>query len=188
MNNTNFVSVDDVLINMEVITTPFACDVQKCKGACCTFESSYGAPLKKEEIKIIATIYDNVKEFMMPIYIKEVEQYGFYELKEDEYFTRSFNDKDCVFVYYEKSIAKCAIEKAFVEGKINFKKPISCHLFPIRVNSFGGDVLKFEKFKECEPALENGAKSNISVAKFCNEALIRYRNKKWYSALINLGL
>jgi hypothetical protein len=92
-------------------------------------------------------------------------------------------NKECVFVYYEDDIARCGIEKAYNNDKTDFKKPISCHLFPIRISDFGGDVLRFEKIDECKPALEKGVEENITIAEFCEEPLQRYFGKQWYSEL-----
>ncbi|MCW8817384.1 MAG: DUF3109 family protein, partial [Ignavibacteriaceae bacterium] len=92
----------------------------------------------------------------------------------------------CVFVYYENEIAKCSIEKAYLEGKTDFRKPISCHLFPIRISDFGGDVLGFERIDECQPALELGKAENTTVAEFCKDSLSRLYGKEWYLKFIEL--
>ena len=106
--------------------------------------------------------------------IEEIESNGFYEEIDGQLLIKSIDDKECVFVYYENEIAKCGIEKAFLNDQTDFKKPISCHLFPIRVSDFGGDVLRFEKFDECKPAITKGKKENTTVAEFCGEPLERY--------------
>jgi hypothetical protein len=162
---------------------PFKCDLKKCKGACCTIESDFGAPLKRNEIETIEEILESVKVYLSDEHNKEIEENGFYENKSGELLIRSMNNKECVFVYYEKDIAMCAIEKAYMEGKSDFRKPISCHLFPIRVSDFGGDVLRFEKFDECKPAFDAGKNNNITVAEYCEEPLNRLYGKNWYSQL-----
>lgn len=183
MDANNFIPVEDVLIRTEIAEFNFACDLNKCKGACCTVESEYGAPLLKEEVEQIESILDIVKEYLPKKHRLEIEDNGFYEAKNDELLTASVENKACVFVFFDKGIAKCSIEKAFFDGKTKFRKPISCHLFPIRVSKFGGDVLRFEKFKECSPALENGAKNSIKLVDFCKDSLERLYGKKWYSKL-----
>ncbi len=183
MFDGNVIPVKDVLIRNEIAEIRFACDLAKCKGACCTIESEFGAPLLEEEVDKIENILDVVKNYLPDKHKKAIEEFGFYELKHDELMTTSVNNKACVFVYYENSIAKCGIEKAFLDGKVKFRKPISCHLFPIRVSKFGGDVLRFEKFSECSHAIENGAKNNIKLIDFCKDALERLYGKKWYSLL-----
>ncbi len=180
---SNIIPVEDVVVRPEIAEIKFACDLKKCKGACCTLESEYGAPLLKKEITQIEDVLDTVKEYLPFKHREEIEVNGFYVNKGDELMTASVNNKACVFVFYENGIAKCGIEKAFLDGKIKFRKPISCHLFPIRISKFGGDVLRFEKFSECDSALENGAKNNIRLIDFCKESLERLYGKKWYSSL-----
>ena len=175
------ISIQDVLVNSEIAHTPFVCDLIKCKGACCTFESNYGAPLKKEEIGKIDNILSEVKSYMTENGRDEIDMNGFYEEKDGELFIRSIDNKECVFVHVQDGIARCSIEKTFSEGKTNFKKPISCHLFPIRNSNFGGDVLKYEKIDECKPAIEKGASENVTIAEFCEEPLQRNFGKQWYS-------
>ena len=177
------ISVEEVLVRPEIADTLFVCDVAKCKGACCTFESKYGAPLRREEIGKIDNILDIVKRYLPIRNIEEIESNGFYEEVDNELLIRSVDDKECVFVYYENDIARCGIEKAYNNDHTKFKKPISCHLFPIRISDFGGDVLRFEKIDECKPAFEKGAQENITVAEFCEEPLERYFGKQWYSEL-----
>jgi Protein of unknown function (DUF3109) len=179
----NIVPVEDVEVRKEVLKTRFSCDLQKCKGACCTFESHYGAPLMEEEIDIIGQILPIVKKYLPEEHIRIIENDGFYKFIDKELMTNSLNNKACVFVYYENGIAKCGIEKAYIEGKTDFKKPISCHLFPIRISKFGKEILRYEKFSECSPALKKGEEENITVAEFCGEALERKYGKKWYSVL-----
>lgn len=177
------IAVKDVLVREEVLSTPFACDLKKCKGACCTLDSEFGAPVKEEEIDEIKKILPILKDYLTEEHWKIIEENGFYEKKYDELLLKSINNRACVFVYYDGDIAKCSIEKAYFDGKVKFKKPVSCHLFPIRVTKFGGDILRYEQFSECTPALENGKKQNITIAEFCKDSLIRLYGEKWYSQL-----
>jgi hypothetical protein len=178
-----FLPVLGVLVREDVAETPFKCNLLKCKGACCTIDSQYGAPLNWDEVNVISGIVKEAKKYLSPEHQKEIEENGFYEVKKDEPMTRSVNNRACVFVYYEKGIAKCSIEKAFLEGKTDFRKPISCHLFPIRVSYLGGDILRYEHLDECQPAIENGKDHNITVAEFCEDSLNRLYGEKWYSQL-----
>lgn len=176
-------SIDEVLVRSEITDTPFVCDLTKCKGACCTLESDFGAPVDSDEIDKIQELLPVIKNYLPQKHIDEIEMRGFYEKRQNELMLRSINRNACVFVYFEGDIAKCGIEKAFLENKTGFKKPISCHLFPIRVSKFGGEVLRYEEFSECKPALEKGKKENITVAEFCEESLTRLFGNKWYSKL-----
>lgn len=176
-------TIDEVLVRSEITDTPFYCDLQKCKGACCTLESDYGAPVTEEEISEIQAILPVVKEYLPEKHIAEIDENGFYEFRDNELMLKSVNRKACVFVNYEGDIAKCGIEKAFNDGKTNFRKPLSCHLFPIRISDFGGKVLRYEEFSECKPALEKGKELNITIAEFCKESLTRLFGSKWYLKL-----
>lgn len=179
----NILPIGDVEVRKDVVKTRFSCDLEKCKGACCTFESEYGAPLHEDEIKIIGEILPKVVPYLPDEHREVIENEGFYRYRNKELMTNSLDNKACVFVYYENTIAKCGIEKAYFDGKTDFRKPISCHLFPIRITKFGADILRYEKFTQCAPALVKGDQENITIAEFCGEALERKYGKKWYSAL-----
>jgi hypothetical protein len=180
---SNIIPVEDVLVRPEIFNINFECDLDKCKGACCTLESEFGAPLSEDEVVKIDKILNIVKGYLPKEHVDEIEENGFYEIKNGEYLTRSIKNRACVFVYYDGDIAKCGIEKAYLDNKIKFKKPISCHLFPVRVSKFGGPVLRYEKFSECKPALEKGEKNKLSLIDFCRESLTRLYGNKWYSKL-----
>jgi hypothetical protein len=178
--------VGNIVVRKEIVQTHFKCDLLKCKGACCTFESNYGAPLKWEEINSINSVLSDVVLYLSRLHRAEIEEKGFYEVKDNEPLIRSIDNRACVFVYYENGIAKCGIEKAFLDGKTDFRKPISCHLFPIRISDFGGDVLRFERLDECQPAIELGKKENTTVAEFCEDSLTRLYGEEWYSQFMEL--
>jgi hypothetical protein len=183
MDVNKILQIDNILVGREIAKIKFACDLKKCKGACCTLDSEYGAPLMFEELELIEDVLDEVKVYLPDEHRSEIEAKGFYERKDNELMTRSFNNKACVFVYYQNGIAKCGIEKAFLDGKTGFRKPVSCHLFPIRISEFGGDILRFEKFSECSPALERGEKEEINIIDFLKESLIRKYGNNWYLKL-----
>ena len=176
-------TIQNVLVRREITETQFVCDLHKCKGACCTFESKYGAPLHEDEIGKINNILSMVKKYITNKGIEHIEKNGFYSLVDGELLIDSIDNKECVFVFYDDGIAKCGIEKAYYNMETDFKKPISCHLFPIRVSKFGGDVLRYERINECNPALKRGASENVTVAEFCEEPLTRSYGNKWYSEL-----
>lgn len=178
---SNIIPIEDVLVRKEIFETRFSCDLEKCKGACCTLESDFGAPLLPDEVVKIREILDTVFEYLPEEHKKIIEKSGFYDMHDDEFMTKSVNNKACVFVFFDNGIAKCGIEKAFFDGKVDFRKPISCHLFPIRISRFGGEVLRYEKFSECTPALNKGKEENITIAEFCEDSLTRLYGSKWYS-------
>ncbi len=182
-----YITVGKTLVDSKILKKKFTCDLSKCKGACCTIESEYGAPLEKDEIEIINKSLSVVKQYLPQRNIEEIEKRGFWEFKDEIYMTRSINNRDCVFVYYEGEVAKCAIEKAYLNKEIDFQKPISCHLFPIRISDFGGPILKYEVYNDCEPALKKGEETGLTIAQFLKEPIIRLYGKEYYSELLERG-
>ncbi len=178
-----FIEIDGTLINNDIVDIKFSCDLEKCKGACCTMESEYGAPLKEDEIYEIRKNLPVILDYLPAEHAEAIRKEDFWEKKFDQLMTKSINDRECVFVYYDGDIAKCGIEKAFFDGKVDFRKPISCHLFPIRISNHGGNILRFEHYSECEPAIINGIEKNISTAEFCKDAIIRFFDKDWFEKL-----
>ena len=179
------IQVDDKIISMDVFEKQFVCDLNACKGACC-IEGDAGAPLLDEEEKILNEIYDKVKPFMKKEGITEVENQGVavYD-SEGDLTTTLVNNRECAFAIYENGIIKCSIEKAFIDKKIDFKKPISCHLFPIRIKEYRDfDSVNYEKIKICKSACERGSKLETPLYVFLKEPLIRKYGKDWYKELL----
>lgn len=181
---SNIISAGSVVVNKEILTEKFTCDLSKCKGACCTMESEFGAPITESEIEIVNKYLDIIKDYLPQRSRDIISKEPFHEKKHGELLIKSIDNKDCVFVYHDNGIAKCGIEKAYFDGKIDFRKPVSCHLFPIRVEDFGGPVLRYERYAECEPAVELGKETQISVLEFCKDALIRAYGEEWYNKLL----
>jgi len=179
------IEIDDKIISTEIFSKKFVCDLSACKGACC-IEGDGGAPLKLEEAIQIETHFEAIKPFMDEKGIEAVEKNGVYYLDtEKEPATNLVNNKECAFVYFDSSkTAKCSIEKAFREGVIPFNKPISCHLYPIRVKEFDDyKALNFEEWKICEPACACGSKLDVPVYRFLKEPLIRAFGERFYEEL-----
>ncbi len=177
--NSDFIQIDGVIVNKEVVDTNFTCDLSKCKGACCTMESDYGAPITLSEIEEISKVLSVILEYLPQEHKKEIEKNNFWIKKENELMTRSLNNRACVFVTFDGEIAKCGIVKAYYNRKISFIKPVSCHLFPIRISNFGGTVLRYEKYSECQPALELGNNNKTKIIDFCKDGLIRKFGNEW---------
>jgi Protein of unknown function (DUF3109) len=175
--------IEDVVVEQSLLTRKFACDLLKCKGACCSLPGGRGAPLLDSEIGEISEALPDVLPYLTEDKREAIEQSGFYEGPRGDFATTCIDERDCVFVYRENGIAKCAIEKAYNDGKTDFRKPISCHLYPIRVRRFGGDVLRYHQLNECKPALENGETQNTDVIDFVRAALIRLYGERWFSKL-----
>lgn len=176
--------INKTLVDEKITNTHFSCDLAKCKGACCTMSGAYGAPVLEEEIQLMNEALSVAKTYLSEKSIEYIKEEGFVRKAGNDYFTVCIENRDCVFVYYENDIALCSLEKAFLDGKTNFRKPISCHLFPIRVGNFGGKYLYYEKIKECEPALISGERKNIKIYENVKEALIRSFGKDWYDEYV----
>ena len=179
------IEIEDKIISTEIFSKKFVCDLSACKGACC-IEGDGGAPLKLEEATQIEKHFEAIKPFMDEKGIEAVEKNGVYYLDaEKEPATNLVNNKECAFVYFDSSkTAKCSIEKAFREGVIPFNKPISCHLYPIRVKEFDDyKALNFEEWKICEPACACGSKLDVPVYRFLKEPLIRAFGERFYEEL-----
>jgi len=178
------IQIEDQIISMDVFENYFMCDLHECKGACCV-EGDSGAPLINKEEKTLNDIYDKVKPYMRKEGIKVIEKQGVAVFDNDgDLTTPLVNNKECAFVFFENRIAKCSIEKAFLNGKISFKKPISCHLFPIRIKEYPDfDAINYEKIKICKPACQCGSKLKIPLYVFLKEPLIRRYGLDWYKEL-----
>jgi hypothetical protein len=177
------VSVDSVIINEDLFTSKFCCNLAECKGICCCLKGGRGAPLRDDEIAILDEVLKKIKPSLPKESIDVINSSGFYEGSQGEYYINCINDADCIFVYYEEKIAKCAIERSFKKGEIEWRKPISCHLYPIRINNFGGDVLKYSKISECQPAVKHGKEKNVFILDFLKDPLIRNYGENWYNEL-----
>ncbi|MDR0972052.1 MAG: DUF3109 family protein [Bacteroidales bacterium] len=178
--------VGKCIVSEDIKDIKFCCDIPKCKGSCC-IEGDCGAPLKKQEIKTIEEILPIIKPYIKKESWDIIEQRGFFEkFPSQDIATSIINGKDCVFLFYdEKKIAKCAIEKAFEEGKIPFKKPISCHLYPLRVQDYGEFLaINYHKWSVCKDALVKGKKEDKALYKILEEPLKRAFGKKWYEELV----
>jgi hypothetical protein len=179
------VEIQDKIVSTQIFERQFVCDLTACKGACC-IEGDGGAPLTKEEIQIIEENLPQILPFMRPEGIAAVEAFGVaYEDQDFEPATTLVDGKECAFVYFDHTnTAKCAIEKAQREGKIDFIKPLSCHLYPIRTKQFNEYLaLNYEKWDICEPACACGEKLEVPVFRFLKEPLIRAFGPEFYQEL-----
>ena len=179
------IEVDDKIISFDVFEKQFVCDLSSCKGACCV-EGDAGAPLTDKELDILPNIFNEVKPYMRTEGVKEIEKQGFFVVDTDgDNTTPLVNNKECVFVVFdENEMAKCTIEQAYNDGKIDFKKPISCHLFPIRIKEYRDfDAINYEAINICKPACDCGEQLQIPVYSFLKEPLIRLYGEEWYSKL-----
>ena len=180
------IAIDDKLISDEVVEAQFVCDLLKCKGGCCV-DGDTGAPITRDEADIIEDIYEIIKPDLSPRAVSHIEEEGSHDF-DDEFglVTPTLDGGICVYGYFDElGIVKCAIEKAYNEGKIDFKKPISCHLYPIRINEFEEyDALNYEPRPGlCKPACKLGKSLKVPVYQFLKEPLVRKYGAEFYAAL-----
>lgn len=175
--------VGESIVSEEVKNVSFCCDLTKCKGCCCV-EGDAGAPLLESEIEIIEKLMPYIEPFMEQKAVKAVEN-GFWERDiEGELCTKIMDGKECVFVKFENGTALCAIEAAYRQGKIDFPKPVSCHLYPIRVKDYGEfTAVNYHEWDICKDALKNSKAEPLY--KLLKEPLIRRFSKEWYECLVS---
>lgn len=173
--------VGNCIVSEDVADKCFGCDLCKCKGECCV-EGDAGAPLEESEIAILESILPEVKPYMTPEGIAVVEKEGVSTLDNaEEPCTPLVNNRECAYVVWENGLALCAIEKAWRDGKIKFQKPISCHLYPIRVDDFGEfRALNYHKWDVCRSAQGCGE----PLYKYLKTPLIRKFGQEWYDELV----
>lgn len=181
------IAIDNILISEEVKDEFFACDLAKCKGACCV-EGDSGAPLEFDELDILED--EDFLHAVSPYLTEEgrtaiAAQGPFYLDEEVGQMKVSLkDDMACAFVNYSKGIAYCGIEKAWRDKKVAFRKPVSCHLYPIRIQKFAEfEAVNYERWDICNPACANGKASQTTVYQFAKEALIRKYGEEFYAKL-----
>lgn len=179
------IAIDTTLNSDDLANVCFVCDLQRCKGACCV-EGDAGAPLEEQEISELEDNIDYIRPFMRPEGIEIVEDLGVFDYDaHGHYVTPLINGAECAFVVFsDDGIAACAIEKAWEAGKSSFRKPVSCHLYPVRISKYNDfDAVNYHQWHVCQPALELGKRLNVPVYKFLRDSLIRKYGEQWYAKL-----
>ncbi|TBH73990.1 DUF3109 family protein [Aquirufa nivalisilvae] len=177
--------IDDTVISEDVADEFFVCDLSKCKGACCV-EGDLGAPLEEDELAIIESIQEQIAPYLSEEGKAVIEKVGTWVKDEDgDFSTPVIEGRECVYaIYDDKKYLKCGIEQAFFDGKIDFRKPISCHLYPIRIAKLAEyQALNYDRWSICSDACSHGKQLGVPIYKFLKEPLIRKFGEKWYSEL-----
>ena len=180
------IAIENTLISDDIFTEFFCCNVNVCKGCCCV-EGDAGAPLNDDEIHFLEEHIEIIKPYLTEKGREIIENIGVFEIAVDETaVTPIIHRKDCAYlVYDDNNIAKCAIEQAFEDGKISFQKPISCHLYPIRISRVGdADALNYDRWTICDNARIEGQKNKIKIFQFLKKPLIRKYGKEWYEQAV----
>lgn len=178
------IAVGETLISEDLIEKKFVCDLNACKGACCV-EGESGAPLEETEPEILDRIYTKVKPYIPADGIEAIEKQGRHVIDSDgDRVTPLVKGKHCAYTYFEGGQAKCAIEKAFKEGKTDFQKPVSCHLYPVRVEKTKVyDSVNYHRWAICKPACKLGEDLKVPVYRFVKDGLIRKFGAAWYAEM-----
>jgi hypothetical protein len=175
-------AISEILVEEPVTKERFACDLLRCKGACCTLPGGRGAPLDDAELDELRVAAPFAMKYLDNHHRQSIERSGMFEGRPGSYATTCIDDKDCVFVLYEEGIARCAIEKAFLNGETAWRKPLSCHLFPLRISPGKAPRVRYEEISECDPARRKGNTENIPLYDYLQEPLTRKFGKEWYNA------
>ena len=182
------IAIDNILVSDEIVKEQFVCDLSKCKGACCV-DGDAGAPLSKDELDKLNAVYDKVVPYLDAESLKELERQGRYVYdKEFGWVTPTIESKVCVYgIRDEQGIVKCGIEQAYLDGKIKWKKPISCHLFPVIVKESKRSDNVYVNYEpredNCKAACALGKKLKVPVYVFLKEALVRRFGQVFYNSL-----
>jgi hypothetical protein len=179
------IEIGKTIVSLDVLESKFCCDIHQCKGACCVAGDS-GAPVTQEEAETIARLYPLYAEYLSSENIAEISKQGFSVIdQEGELVTPMVGKNECVFTFVDElGITLCAIERAFFEKNTDFRKPISCHLFPVRIAAFKRfDGVNYEKIKICKPGRICGKNRDQALWQFLKEPLIRKYGEEWYSDL-----
>lgn len=179
------IQIDDVIVSLDVLEERFCCNLEACKGECC-IEGDAGAPVELDEVAELEEVLDVIWDDLSPEAQAVIDKQGVvYTDCDGDLVTSIVNNKDCVFTCYdEKGGCYCAIEKAYREGKTKFYKPVSCHLYPIRVKDFGQfKGVNYHRWDVCKAAVLLGKKLDLRVYQFLKEPLIRKFGQAWYDEL-----
>jgi hypothetical protein len=181
-----YIFEDKYLLSEDIFDKNFVCNLNACKGACC-WEGEYGAPLNDDELDLLKAVYPEVKPYLTKAGIEEIEKQGYWILDEDDDLSTPLIGEagPCVYINYtDNGTAYCGIEKAYLDGKIDFRKPISCHLYPIRLRILPDYIaLNYEKWDICSDACKLGDELKVPVYRFLKDALIRRFGEDFYVKL-----
>jgi hypothetical protein len=177
--------IGKTIVSADLIEKEFVCDLTACKGACCV-DGDAGAPLEDKETEILVDVFHKVKPYLRKEGVKAINEQGaFVKGFDGEWETPLVNGSECAYVVFdEKGGVKCGIEQAYLDGAITWKKPISCHLYPVRIKEYTElTAVNYHKWQICDSACTLGQQLKVPIYKFVKESLIRKFGEKWYAEL-----
>ncbi len=179
------INIGGIWIDKDITTSCFSCDIKKCRGACCTFYGRYGAPVSDAEAQILEDCLPHAAKYLSKKSLKYIKKRGVTEGPSGSKTTVCIKNRACVFVYYEDDVALCSLERAYLDGEIKFRKPISCNLFPLRMARDRKNYLYYQRIPECDSAVANGERNKVKMCEELKDALINKFGESWYSELLS---
>jgi len=178
------IQIQDTIISEEILERKFVCNLNACKGVCCV-QGDAGAPLEQEELEELENVFEVVKPYLSEKSIAALEEDLYTVDADGDYVTQLVDGKECAFVFFdEQNITKCAIEQAYLDGKTAFKKPISCHLFPVRLSKIAAyTAVNYAYWDICDDACTLGEELGVKTYQFLKEPLIRRFGEEWFNEL-----
>lgn len=178
------IQIEDTIVSFDIFEKKFCCDLAQCKGVCCV-EGDSGAPLEESELRKIESNYEKIRGYMKPEGAEAIAAQGFGVIDRDgDLVTPLIAGRECAYTIEEEGNCWCAIEKAWTQGQSDFRKPVSCHLYPIRVTRYDGfEALNYNKWEICQCARLKGEKEGVPLYRFLKEALIARYGEEWYEQL-----
>jgi len=177
--------IDDTIVSLALIEKKFSCDLKACKGSCCRYGDT-GAPLTADEAAALDRIWPDLWPFLRPEGIRAIEAQGTSLTDiEGELVTPLIHNEECAYTIIEDGIYRCGIETAYNAGNVDFKKPLSCHLFPVRVKHYRDfRAVNYEEWAICKPGVESGVRHNTDLCVYLREPLVRAFGQEWYNQLV----
>jgi hypothetical protein len=174
--------VRNVILEPDIPRAEFCCNLEQCKGGCCTLEGGRGAPLADEEREEILRALPAVVPMLTAAQRELIAAVGPAEGEPGDLATPCLNNRECVYTIFDGPIARCSFERAFLDGQITWRKPISCHLYPIRARSMGPVHLRYDRITECDAGRRKGHVEGVLLHRFLREPLVRRFGEPWYSS------
>ncbi len=176
--------IGEAVVDESIFDSLFCCDLDACRGVCCYIEGGRGAPLENDEVLEITKAFPAIRDALSKEAIDVIRTVGLVEGRPGNYATPCVNDRECVYMVREKGIARCSFEIAHQQGLIDWQKPISCHLFPLRIRGFENDHIVYEVIDECSGGRVKGKEKNVTLVGFLKDSLVRHYGEEWYAEFV----